>query len=205
VAKDGGNIMPASIAAAKAGVTTGEWGKTLRDVFGEFRAPTGTAAKPAMPAVALAHVREEVARVEKILGEPIKLLVAKPGLDGHSNGAEQIAVWATEGGLHVSYDGIRQTPEAIVEAAKRGEVHCVGLSVLSGSHVKLAEEVMHRLRDAGLTHIPVVLGGIIPEGDAGRLKQSGIRGIYTPRDYKIADILLDIVGLVEREAETEQA
>jgi len=200
VATDGGNIMPASIAAAKAGVTTGEWGNTLRKAFGEFRAPTGTAAKPAMPAVALAHVREEVTRVEKILGEPIKLLVAKPGLDGHSNGAEQIAVWATEGGLHVSYEGIRQTPEAIVAAAKRDKVHCVGLSVLSGSHVQLAEDVMHRLRDEGLTHIPVVLGGIVPEGDAGRLKQAGLRAIYTPRDYKIADILLDIVQLVEREA-----
>jgi (2R)-ethylmalonyl-CoA mutase len=201
VAKDGGNIMPPSIAAAKAGVTTGEWGDTLRGVFGEFRAPTGVAARPAMPAVALDQVRKEVARVEKILGEPIKLLVAKPGLDGHSNGAEQIAVWATEGGIHVSYDGIRQTPEAIVEAAKNEKVHCVGLSVLSGSHVQLAEEVMHRLRDEGLTQIPVVLGGIIPDGDAGRLKQSGLRAIYTPRDYKIADILLDIVRLVEREAE----
>ncbi len=205
VAREGGNIMPASIAAAKAGVTTGEWGDTLRGIFGEFRAPTGTVARPAMPAVALDQVRKEVARVEKILGQPIKLLVAKPGLDGHSNGAEQIAVWATEGGIHVSYDGIRQTPEAIVEAAKREKVHCVGLSVLSGSHVQLAEEVMHRLRDEGLTQIPVVLGGIVPDGDAGRLKQSGLRAIYTPRDYKIADILLDIVHLVEREAEAESA
>jgi len=201
VAKDGGNIMPASIAAAKAGVTTGEWGRALRDVFGEFRAPTGTTARPAMPAAALDQVRKEVARVSKQIGEPIKLLVAKPGLDGHSNGAEQIAVWATEGGFEVTYGGIRQTPEAIVTAAKEGKVHCVGLSVLSGSHVKLAEEIMHGLRDAGLTHVPVVLGGIIPESDAGRLKQSGIRAIYTPRDYKLADILLDIVGLVERAAE----
>ncbi len=199
-AKDGSNIMPASIAAAKAGVTTGEWGGALRGVFGEFRAPTGTMARPAMPAAALEQVRKEVARVEKILGEPIRLLVAKPGLDGHSNGAEQIAVWATEGGIHVSYDGIRQTPKAIVEAAKAGKVHCVGLSVLSGSHVALAEEVMHGLRDAGLTHIPLIIGGIIPEGDAGRLRQSGIRAIFTPRDYKLADILLDIVALVEREA-----
>ncbi len=205
VAREGGNIMPPSIAAAKAGATTGEWGGTLRRVFGEFRAPTGTAARPALPAVALDQVRKEVARVEKIMGEPIKLLVAKPGLDGHSNGAEQIAVWATEGGIHVSYEGIRQTPEAIAEAAKTGKVHCVGLSVLSGSHVALAEDVMHRLRDEGLTHIPVVLGGIIPEGDAARLKQSGVRGIYTPRDYKIADILLDIVRLVEREAEAARA
>jgi len=202
VATEGGNITPASIAAAKAGVTTGEWGDTLRRVFGEFRAPTGTAAKPAMPAVALEQVRQEVKRVEQIIGGPIKLLVAKPGLDGHSNGAEQIAVWATEGGIQVSYEGIRQTPEAIVGAAKREKVHCIGLSVLSGSHVALTDEVMHRLRDEGLTHIPVVLGGIVPEGDAGRLKQSGIRGIYTPRDYKIANILLDIVALVEREAET---
>ena len=146
VAKEGGNIMPASIAAAKAGVTTGEWGNTLRQAFGEFRAPTGTAAKPAMPAVALAHVREEVVRVEKILGEPIKLLVAKPGLDGHSNGAEQIAVWATEGGIHVSYDGIRQTPEAIVEAAKREKVHCVGLSVLSGGPQALSIWKYHFMR-----------------------------------------------------------
>jgi len=201
IATEGGNIMPPSIAAAKVGVTTGEWGDTLRRVFGEFRAPTGTAARPAMPAVALDHVRKEVARVEEIIGVPIKLLVAKPGLDGHSNGAEQIAVWATEGGIHVSYEGIRQTPEAIVETAKRDKVHCIGLSVLSGSHIQLAEEVMHRMRDEGLTHIPVVLGGIVPEGDAGRLKQSGIRSIYTPRDYKIADILLEIVALVEREAE----
>ncbi len=202
VAVEGGNIMPASIQAAKAGVTTGEWGGTLREVFGEFRAPTGTHARPAIPAVALKHVREEVERVAKKIGAPIKLLVAKPGLDGHSNGAEQIAVWATEAGFVVSYEGIRQTPAVIVEAAKRDKVHCVGLSVLSGSHVAMAEDVMHRLRDEGLTHVPVVLGGIIPERDAGRLKQGGIKGIYTPRDYMLADILLDIVHLVEREADT---
>ncbi len=160
--------MPASIAAAKAGVTTGEWGDALRAEFGEFRAPTGVSPRARQEAAGLDALRGEVERVSLKLGRRIKFLIGKPGLDGHSNGAEQIAVRATDAGMDVVYEGIRFTPQEIAERAKSG-VHCVGISVLSGSHVALTEEILANLRAAGLERIPVVVGGIVPPNDAKRL------------------------------------
>ena len=192
----GVNIMPASIEAAKAGVTTGEWGDALRAEFGEFRAPTGVSRKARQEPGDLDALRGEVERVSLKLGRRIKLLIGKPGLDGHSNGAEQIAARALDAGLDVVYDGIRFTPAEIVERARSG-VHCVGLSILSGSHVALAGEVIRLLRAAGLGRIPVVVGGIIPPADAERLKAAGVAAVYTPKDFAINGILGAIVGEVE--------
>ncbi len=169
------NIMPASIAAAKAGVTTGEWGAALRGEFGEYRAPTGVRAQARQGDHDLDELRAEVQRVSLKLGRRLKFLVGKPGLDGHSNGAEQIAVRATDAGMDVVYDGIRLTPDEIVERAKSG-VHCVGLSILSGSHVAMTREVLAKLKAAGLSNVPVVVGGIIPPEDAVMLKAGGDRG-----------------------------
>jgi (2R)-ethylmalonyl-CoA mutase len=199
------NIMPASIEAAKAGVTTGEWGDTLRTEFGEFRAPTGVSRKARQAESAdLDALRGEVERVSLKLGRRIKFLIGKPGLDGHSNGAEQIAARALDAGLDVVYDGIRFTPAEIVERAKAG-VHCVGLSILSGSHVALSEEIVASLRKAGLGHVPVIVGGIIPPADADRLKAAGVAAVYTPKDFEINAILGAIVKEVEarRDAEGE--
>jgi (2R)-ethylmalonyl-CoA mutase len=196
-ASRGVNIMPASIAAAKAGVTPGEWGAALRGEFGEYRAPTGVSAQARQGADDLDELRAEVQRVSLKLGRRLKFLVGKPGLDGHSNGAEQIAVRATDAGMDVVYDGIRLTPEEIVERAKTG-VHCVGLSILSGSHVEMTREVLARLKEAGLSHIPVVVGGIIPPQDAAALKAEGVAAIYTPKDFAINGIIKDIAGVVER-------
>jgi ethylmalonyl-CoA mutase len=196
-AASGVNVMPASIEAAKAGVTTGEWGDALRAEFGEFRAPTGVSRKARQEESAeLDALRGEVERVSLKLGRRIKLLIGKPGLDGHSNGAEQIAARALDAGLDVVYDGIRFTPAEIVERAKAG-VHCVGLSILSGSHVALAEEVMTSLRAAGLRRVPVIVGGIIPPADAERLKAVGVAAVYTPKDFAINGILGEIVKEVE--------
>jgi ethylmalonyl-CoA mutase len=203
-AAEGANIMPASIEAAKAGVTTGEWGATLRATFGEYRAPTGVSPLARQEAADLDDVRAEVERLSLKLGRRLKFLVGKPGLDGHSNGAEQIAVRATDAGMDVVYDGIRLTPAEIVERAKDG-VHCVGLSVLSGSHLAMAFEVMDGLRRAGLGHIPVVVGGIIPEPDAETLRSRGIAAVYTPKDFAINRLIGDIVKLIDvspREAST---
>jgi (2R)-ethylmalonyl-CoA mutase len=191
------NIMEPSIACAKAGVTTGEWGDTLRRVFGEYRAPTGVAAVGALDVDTLEEVRRIVAALSARLGEPLKLLVGKPGLDGHSNGAEQIAIRARECGLEVVYDGIRFTPADLVEAAVAAGVHVVGLSILSGSHVPLAREVVNGLRARGLDHVPVVVGGIIPEDDGHVLKQLGVSRIYTPKDFRMTGIIADIVKLVD--------
>ena len=196
-AASGQNIMPASIEAAKAGATTGEWGAALRAEFGEYRAPTGVRAQARQEAGDLDELRGEVQRVSLKLGRRLKFLMGKPGLDGHSNGAEQIAVRAIDAGIDVVYDGIRMTAEEIVERAKTG-VHCVGLSILSGSHMAMTREVLTLLKAAGLGHIPVVVGGIIPPEDAERLRADGVAAIYTPKDFAINAIIGDIVGHVER-------
>ena len=197
-ARDGVNIMLASIAAAKAGATTGEWGAAMRNEFGEYRAPTGVGSAMSNSTEGLEDVQAEVSRVAGELGSPIRLLVGKPGLDGHSNGAEQIAVRARDCGMKVTYEGIRMTPEAIVEAAVAEKVHIVGLSILSGSHLPLISEVMQRMRDAGLD-IPVIVGGIIPDEDCLALTDMGIARIYTPKDFDLNRIMLDIVALAAAE------
>jgi (2R)-ethylmalonyl-CoA mutase len=192
----GRNIMPASIEAAKAGVTTGEWGAALRGEFGEYRAPTGVKPQARQGADDLDELRAEVQRVSVKLGRRLKFLVGKPGLDGHSNGAEQIAVRATDAGMDVVYPGIRLTPDEIVERAR--DAHCVGLSILSGSHVAMTREVLAKLKAAGLSHVPVVVGGIIPPEDAAILKAEGVAAIYTPKDFAINGIIADVAGVVEK-------
>jgi (2R)-ethylmalonyl-CoA mutase len=195
-AGEGVNIMASSIQAAKVGVTTGEWGAALRATFGEYRAPTGVSPLARQEAADLEEVRAEVERVSLKLGKRLKFLVGKPGLDGHSNGAEQIAVRATDAGMDVVYDGIRLTPSEIVERAKEG-VHCVGLSILSGSHLAMALEVVDGLRRAGLGHIPIVVGGIIPNADGETLRAKGVAAVYTPKDFRINRLIGDIVKLVD--------
>ncbi|MBJ7542678.1 protein meaA [Rhodomicrobium udaipurense] len=197
-AQEGRNIMEPSIACAKAGVTTGEWGDTLRQVFGEYRAPTGVSRAAAQGARAdLTTIRADVARLSAKLGRRLKLLVGKPGLDGHSNGAEQIAVRARDSGMEVVYEGIRLTPAQIVNAALEESVHIVGLSILSGSHVPLVRDVMDRMRAAGLSDIPVVVGGIIPLEDEATLKACGVAAIYTPKDFQLNDIMAGLVRLTD--------
>jgi (2R)-ethylmalonyl-CoA mutase len=197
-AAEGRNIMEPSIACAKAGVTTGEWGTALRRVFGEYRAPTGVGQAMGGDAAGLEAVRAEVRRISDQLGRPLKLLVGKPGLDGHSNGAEQIAVRARDCGMEVVYEGIRLTPQQIVRAALEESAHVVGLSVLSGSHVPLLKAFMEGMRREGLDDVPVVVGGIIPPEDAAALKAMGVAAVYTPKDFQLNDIMLDIVRLLER-------
>ena len=197
-AQEGRNIMEPSIACAKVGVTTGEWGDTLRQVFGEYRAPTGVSRAAAQGGGAgIADVRADVERVSAKLGRRLKFLVGKPGLDGHSNGAEQIAVRARDSGMEVVYEGIRLTPAQIVNAALEESVHVVGLSILSGSHVPLVRDIMDRMRAAGLGSIPVVVGGIIPAEDEATLKACGVAAIYTPKNFQINDIMAGIVRLVD--------
>jgi (2R)-ethylmalonyl-CoA mutase len=192
------NIMEPSIACAKAGVTTGEWGATLRDAFGEYRAPTGVVFMMAeKPGESLEAIRTRVRALAEKQGETPRFLMAKPGLDGHSNGAEQIAVRAADCGLDVIYDGIRSTPEQIVATAKERGANLIGLSILSGSHVPMAREVMNRLRAAGLGHVPVVAGGIIPEDDKHVLRQLGVTRVYTPKDFDLNAIMSDLVELME--------
>jgi len=192
------NIMPASIACAKAGVTTGEWAKLLRHVFGEYRAPTGVAASgPARNDERIGELRAEVDAVSKKLGRRLTFLVAKPGLDGHSNGAEQIAIRARDAGMDVIYNGIRFSPDEIVEAAREKKPHLVGLSILSGSHIPLAREVMAKLKDAGLSDVKVVAGGIIPPEDEAALKSAGIAAVFSPKDYDLNAIMHEIVELAE--------
>jgi (2R)-ethylmalonyl-CoA mutase len=206
-AREGRNVMEPSIACARAGVTTGEWGTTLRSVFGEYRAPTGitggvAAAQSSMfGAAGLENVRGEVERVSARLGRRVKLLVGKPGLDGHSNGAEQIAVRARDCGMEVVYEGIRLTPAQIVRAAMEEAVHVVGLSILSGSHVPLVREVLARMREEGLDDVPVVVGGIIPPEDAVTLKALGVAAVYTPKNFQLNVIMSDIVRLAAGLAE----
>jgi ethylmalonyl-CoA mutase len=200
-AKSGANIMPPSIACAKAGVTTGEWGAALRAAFGEYRAPTGVGTAMRNDAEGLDEIRAEVDRVSKKLGRRLKILVGKPGLDGHSNGAEQIAARARDAGMDVVYDGIRLTADAIAAAARDKNVHVVGLSILSGSHLPLVHEVMTRLKENGAAEVPVVVGGIIPPPDARALKDAGVSEVYTPKDFALNRIMADLVRIVEDAAD----
>jgi (2R)-ethylmalonyl-CoA mutase len=195
-AREGRNVMAPSIACARAGVTTGEWGGVLRRVFGEYRAPTGIGKAAAVSAEGLDAVRAKVEAASALLGRRVKLLVGKPGLDGHSNGAEQIAVRARDVGMEVVYEGIRLTPAEIVRAAMEEDVHVVGLSILSGSHVPLVADVMTRMKAEGLGEVPVVVGGIIPPEDARTLKGLGVAGVYTPKDYQLNQIMGEIVALL---------
>ena len=196
-ARSGANIMPPSIAAAKAGVTTGEWGACLRAVFGEYRAPTGVTLET-ISSGAAEEAKLLIADLGERLGETPRLVVGKPGLDGHSNGAEQIALRARDVGFDVTYDGIRQTPAEIVAKALETGAHVVGLSILSGSHVPLVREVRAKMRDAGLDHVPVVVGGIISPDDELVLKNMGVRAVYTPKDYAIDQIMVGLAEVVEK-------
>jgi ethylmalonyl-CoA mutase len=200
-AQSNANIMPASIACAKAGVTTGEWGEVLRQGFGEYRAPTGVSHAARNDCQGIDDLRAEVERMTKKLGRRPKILVGKPGLDGHSNGAEQVAVRARDAGMEVVYDGIRLTPAEIVDAARSKDVHVVGLSILSGSHMPLVKDVVTRLRDAGLDDVPVVVGGIIPPDDAAALMESGVAAVYTPKDFELNQVMSDVLRIVERSKE----
>jgi (2R)-ethylmalonyl-CoA mutase len=195
---DAENIMPATIAAARAGVTTGEWAQALRDVYGDYRAPTGVGEASAAAGASeddLEGLRDEVARVSEALGRRVKILVGKPGLDGHSNGAEQIAVRARDVGMDVVYEGIRLTPAQIVTSALQEGVHVIGLSILSGSHRELIPDIVRALADAGVD-APVVVGGIIPEADVAPLKAAGVAAVYTPKDFDLTRIMRDLVALV---------
>ncbi|WP_329558793.1 protein meaA [Streptomyces uncialis] len=197
------NLMEATLECARAGVTTGEWAGALREVFGEFRAPTGVSSAPvavtAEAGTPMALVREKVERTAAELGSGrLRLLVGKPGLDGHSNGAEQIAVRARDAGFEVVYQGIRLTPEQIVAAALAEDVHCVGLSILSGSHTALVPDVLERMRAAGAADVPVIVGGIIPGGDAGELRRAGVAAVFTPKDFGITEIIGRIVDEIRK-------
>ena len=199
-AKTDANLMTATLAAARAGATTGEWAGTLREVFGEFRAPTGVsgAVGVADSGAELAAVRERVRETGEALGGRLRLLVGKPGLDGHSNGAEQVAVRARDAGFEVVYQGIRLTPEEIVAAAVAEDVHCVGISILSGSHMELVPAVLDGLRAAGLDDVPVVVGGIIPDSDARALMERGVAAVYTPKDFGLTEIMGGIVDVIRK-------
>ncbi|MFV0462559.1 MAG: protein meaA [Nostocoides sp.] len=195
------NLMPATLACARAEVTTGEWTAALREVFGEFRAPTGVSGSIGVAAASgadLARARSVVQQTSAELGERLRILVGKPGLDGHSNGAEQIAVRARDVGFEVVYQGIRLTPEQIVSAAVEEDVHLLGLSILSGSHMELVPEVLDRLRAAGAGDVPVVVGGIIPNSDAARLLDVGVAAVFTPKDFGLNDIMSELVQIIRR-------
>ncbi|MBF9019727.1 MULTISPECIES: protein meaA [unclassified Roseobacter] len=193
----GRNVMPASIDAAKAGATTGEWAEVMRAVHGQYRGPTGVSKSVSNKTEGLEVIRAAVDAVSDKLGRRLKFMVGKPGLDGHSNGAEQIAFRARDCGMDISYEGIRLTPEEIVQAALAEEPHVIGLSILSGSHVPLIEQLMGHLKAAGLGHLPLVVGGIIPEADEKRLLSMGVARVYTPKDFELNRIMFDIVALVE--------
>ena len=197
-ARSGENIMEPSIAAAKAGVTTGEWGGALREVFGEYRGPTGVALT--VETRGDEDIEKTRARVEKVseaLGRKLTYVLGKPGLDGHSNGAEQIASRARACGMDVVYEGIRFTPADIAAQAKEANAHVVGLSILSGSHLDLVRDTISELRKVGLENVPLIVGGIIPPEDERALKQMGVRRVYTPKDFKITSIMSDVVDTVE--------
>jgi len=196
-AADGDNIMPASIACAKVGVTTGEWAAQMRAVHGEYRGPTGVSASQSNITEGLDDLRAAVDMVSDRLGRRLKFLVGKPGLDGHSNGAEQIAVRARDCGMDIAYEGIRLTPEEIVAAARADGAHVVGLSILSGSHIPLVEDLIRRMQAEGLSHVPVIVGGIIPDDDAERLRRMGVARVYTPKDFELNAIMADIVNLAD--------
>ena len=196
-AKEGRNIMPASIACAKAGVTTGEWAAEMRAIHGEYRGPTGVSRSVSNKTEGLDDLRTQVDAISDRLGRRLRFLVGKPGLDGHSNGAEQIAYRARDCGMEIDYQGIRLTPEEIVASAREGGAHVVGLSILSGSHLPLVEDLMGQMRDAGLGGVPVVVGGIIPDEDAKRLLAMGVARVYTPKDFELNTIMQDIVVLAD--------
>src|SRR3984957_4085406 len=200
-AQSGTNIMPPSIACAKAGVTTGEWGEVLRQGFGEYRAPTGVSHAARNDCQGIDDLRAEVERITKKLGRRPKIMVGKAGLEGHSNGAEQVAVRARDAGMDVVYDGIPLPPGGIVDAARDKDVHVVGLSILSGSHLPLVKDVVTRLRDAGLDGVPVVVGGIIPPDDAAELKGAGVAAVYTPKDFELNRMMSDVLRIVEHSHE----
>ncbi len=202
---DGENVMSATIAAARAGVTTGEWSQTLREVFGEYRAPTGLGEAAAISGEDAAELRDEVERISQALGRRLKFLVGKPGLDGHSNGAEQIAVRARDAGMDVVYEGIRSTPSQIANSAAQEGVHVIGLSILSGSHRELIPAVLAELREAGIAEVPVVVGGIIPEADAAWLRESGVAAVYTPKDWNLNQMMRDIISLVGEQLDESAA
>jgi (2R)-ethylmalonyl-CoA mutase len=197
--------MPATIEAAKAGATTGEWAGVLRDAFGDYRAPTGVGgAAPAGDQSLLNDVRKRVDEVSDQLGHRIKILVGKPGLDGHSNGSEQVALRARDAGMEVVYQGIRLTPEEIAESALQEDVDVVGLSILSGSHMQLVPEIVRMLREGGV-EAPIVVGGIIPPADAEKLQADGVARVYTPKDFEINRMMGDIVELVAQRNGAGQA
>lgn len=196
-AREGRNVMEASIACARIGVTTGEWGETLREIFGEYRAPTGVTVETKSPDV-VREVRLLVADLTNRLGSAPRIVVGKPGLDGHSNGAEQVALRARDVGMDVTYNGIRQTPAEIVRQARETNAHVIGLSILSGSHVPLVRDVMAKLRAEGMDHIPVIVGGIVPPDDELVLKNIGVTAVYTPKDYALDEVMKGIVRVVER-------
>ena len=196
-AAKGQNIMPPSITAAKAGATTGEWAAQMRAVFGEYRGPTGVSRSTSNKTEGLEDIRNAVDAVSDKLGRRLKFLMGKPGLDGHSNGAEQIAYRARDCGMDIAYEGIRLTPEEIIAAAQTEACHVIGLSILSGSHIPLLKDLMARLKAEGLGSIPVIVGGIIPDDDAVRLKSMGVARVYTPKDFELNTIMLDIVALAE--------
>ena len=198
-AREGRNIMEPSIAAARAGATTGEWAEQMRAVHGTYRGPTGVSGSVSNKTEGLDDLRAAVDAVSDRLGRRLKFLVGKPGLDGHSNGAEQIAFRARDCGMDISYEGIRLTPQEIVDKAIEENAHVVGLSILSGSHIPLVEDVMIRMKNAGLTHIPVIVGGIIPEDDAEKLREMGVARIYTPKDFELNTIMGDIISLADPE------
>ncbi len=199
-AKSGENLMEATLVAARVGATTGEWAGALREVFGEFRAPTGVSGGVGVAEAGseLAAVRDEVKRTGEELGSRLRLLVGKPGLDGHSNGAEQVAVRARDAGFEVIYQGIRLTPDEIVAAAVAEDVHCVGLSILSGSHMELVPTVLQLMRDQGIEEVPVVVGGIVPSADARKLQEMGVAAVFTPKDFGLTEIMAGIVAEIRR-------
>lgn len=196
-ASDGQNIMPASIEAAKAGATTGEWAQEMRNIYGEYRGPTGVAMGISNKTDGLDELRSAVDAVSDKLGERLKFLIGKPGLDGHSNGAEQIASRARDCGMKIEYEGIRLTPQELVETVKSTRAHVIGLSILSGSHIPLVQDMITLLAKEGLTKIPIVVGGIIPEEDKAKLLKMGISKVYTPKDFEMNTIMMDIVNLAE--------
>ena len=196
--KNSENIMPVSIECAKNGVTTGEWAGALRDLFGEYRPPTGTGISTNIDNDEIEIVRNKVKVVSKKLGRPIKVLVGKPGLDGHSNGAEQIAVRARDVGMEVIYHGIRLTPEEIVSTIEQEDVDLVGLSILSGSHLTVVPKIMQIMKDKGCGSTPLIVGGIIPDEDHVILRKSGVRAVYTPKDYSLNKIMEDFAEIVSQ-------
>ena len=198
-ARLGKNIMPVSIKAAQAGVTTGEWAQTLREIYGNYRGPLGITSTPSNRTEGLEQLRSEVDRVSEELGTRIKVLIGKPGLDGHSNGAEQIAVRARDIGMKIVYTGIRYTVDEIVDTALNEEVNLIGLSILSGSHLSLVVEIIEKLNAKGGGDIPIILGGIIPDEDQEKLINLGIMAIYTPKDYEINTIMKDIIEIIRQQ------